>query len=71
MNAEAPHQALAFLLLGIIFIANGTLICLAVAALAATAASRLRGTGRLKGWINRALGGTFVYLGARMAMLSR
>jgi threonine/homoserine/homoserine lactone efflux protein len=71
VSTEAPHQALAFLLLGIIFIANGTLICLAVAALAATAASRLRGTGRLKGWINRALGGTFVYLGARMAMLSR
>jgi threonine/homoserine/homoserine lactone efflux protein len=71
VNAEAPHQAPAFLLLGIIFIANGTLICLAIAALSATAASRLRGASRFKGWINRALGGTFVYLGARMAMLSR
>lgn len=71
VSAEAPHQAAAFLLLGIIFIANGTLICLAIAALSATAASRLRGASRLKGWINRALGGTFVYLGARMAMLPR
>ena len=71
VGAEAPHQALAFLLLGIIFIANGTLICLAIAALSATAANRMRGSARVKGWINRALGGTFVYLGARMAMLSR
>ena len=71
VSAEAPHQAPAFLLLGIIFIANGTLICLAIAALSATAASRLREASRVKGWINRALGGTFVYLGARVAMLSR
>jgi threonine/homoserine/homoserine lactone efflux protein len=69
VSAAAPHQALAFLLLGIVFIANGTLICLAIAALSATAASRMRGSSRVKGWINRVLGGTFVYLGARMAML--
>jgi threonine/homoserine/homoserine lactone efflux protein len=71
VSAEAPHQALAFLLLGIIFIANGTLVCLAYAAVTATAASRIRASGRLKSWINRLLGGTFVYLGARMAMFSR
>jgi threonine/homoserine/homoserine lactone efflux protein len=71
VSAEAPHQALAFLVLGTIFIANGTLVCLGYAAVAATAASRLRASGRVKNWINRALGGTFVYLGARMAMFSR
>ncbi len=71
VSAEAPHQALAFLVLGTIFIANGTLVCLGYAAVAATAASRLRASGRVKSWINRALGGTFVYLGARMAMFSR
>jgi threonine/homoserine/homoserine lactone efflux protein len=69
VGAEAPHQALAFLLLGTIFIVNGTFVCLAVAVLSATAASRVRGSSRVKGWINRVLGGTFVYLGARMAML--
>jgi len=37
----------------------------------ATATSRIRTSGRLKNWINRLLGGTFVYLGARMAMFSR
>jgi threonine/homoserine/homoserine lactone efflux protein len=71
VSAEAPHQALAFLLLGIIFIANGTLVCLAYAAVTATATSRICTFGRLKSWINRLLGGTFVYLGARMAMFSR
>jgi threonine/homoserine/homoserine lactone efflux protein len=71
VGTEAPHQALAFLLLGTIFVVNGTFVCLAVAALSAMAASRVRGASRLKGWINRLLGGTFVYLGARMAMLSR
>ena len=40
--ADSPHKTLAFLLLGLIFIFNGTLWCLAVAAFAARAASRLR-----------------------------
>ena len=71
VSAEAPHHALAFLVLGTIFIANGTLVCLGYAAVAATAASRIRASGRVKSWINRLLGGTFVYLGARMAMFSR
>jgi threonine/homoserine/homoserine lactone efflux protein len=69
VSAGAPHQALAFLLPGTIFVVNGTFVRLAVAALSATAASRVRSSSRVKGWINRALGGTFVYLGARMAML--
>jgi threonine/homoserine/homoserine lactone efflux protein len=71
VSAEATHQALAFLLLGTIYIANGTLVCLAYAAVTATAASRIRTSGSVKNWINRLLGGTFVYLGARMAMFSR
>lgn len=71
VDAQAPHQALAFLLLGAIFVCNGTLVCLAFAAFAALAASRLRGAGRIKRWVNRALGGMFVYFGARMALLSR
>lgn len=67
--ADAPHKGLAFLLLGLIFIGNGTLWCLGVAAFAARTASRLRRSGRLTLWINRVLGGMFVYLGARIALL--
>ena len=67
--ADSPHQALAFLLLGLIFIFNGTLWCLGVAAFAARAASRVRRSGRAFAWLHRALGGLFVYLGVRVALL--
>jgi threonine/homoserine/homoserine lactone efflux protein len=67
--ADAPHKAAAFVLLGVIFIFNGTLWCLGVAAFAARAAGRVRQSGRALLWINRALGGLFVYLGVRVAML--
>jgi threonine/homoserine/homoserine lactone efflux protein len=67
--ADSPHKAAAFLLLGMIFIFNGTLWCLGVAAFAARAAGRVRQSGYTLLWINRALGGLFVYLGVRVAML--
>ena len=67
--ADSPHKAAAFLLLGLIFIFNGTLWCLGVAAFAARAAGRVRQSGRALLLINRALGGLFVYLGVRVAML--
>ena len=67
--AEAPHKALAFILLGLIFIFNGTVWCLGVAAFTARTANRVRQSPSAVVWINRALGGTFVFLGARLAML--
>jgi len=67
--AEAPHKGLAFLLLGLLFISNGTLCCLGIAALSARTAGRVRQSGQAILWINRGLGGMFVYLGARIAML--
>jgi threonine/homoserine/homoserine lactone efflux protein len=69
VDADSPHQALAFLLLGLIFVFNGTLWCLGVAAFAAKAAGRIKSSGRALLWINRVLGGLFVYLGVRVAML--
>jgi threonine/homoserine/homoserine lactone efflux protein len=69
VTTDSPHQALAFLLLGLIFIFNGTLWCLGVAAFAASAAGRIRQSGRALLWINRVLGGLFVYLGIRIATL--
>jgi len=67
--ADSPHKAAAFALLGLIFVFNGTLWCLGVAAFAANAAGRIRQAGQAFAWINRALGGLFVYLGVRVAML--
>jgi threonine/homoserine/homoserine lactone efflux protein len=67
--ADAPHKPLAFLALGLIFICTGTLWSLFLAAFAARAAHRLRQSEGIIAWINRALGGLFVYLGFRVAML--
>jgi threonine/homoserine/homoserine lactone efflux protein len=67
--AEAPHKALAFALLGSIFVLNGTLWCLGLAAFAARAAQRIKRSARVLLWINRALGGFFIWLGVRVAML--
>jgi len=67
--AESSHKTLAFLTLGLIFITNGTLWCFGVAAFAARAAGRIRRSAGAMAWINRALGGLFVYLGVRVAML--
>jgi threonine/homoserine/homoserine lactone efflux protein len=69
VTADSSHKTLAFLLLGAIFIFNGTLWCLGVAAFAARTASRVRQSGRTLLWINRGLGGMFVYLGARLTLL--
>jgi threonine/homoserine/homoserine lactone efflux protein len=68
---ESPHATLAFLALGLIFVCTGTLWCLGVAAFAARAASRIRRSAGAMAWINRVLGGLFVYLGIRVAMLER
>ena len=51
-----------------IFISTGTLWCLGIAAFAARAASRIRRSGNVMVWINRVLGGLFVYLGIRVAI---
>jgi threonine/homoserine/homoserine lactone efflux protein len=66
---DSPHKTAAFLLLGAIFVFNGTLWCLGVAAFAARAATRIRRSSSVIAWINRMLGGLFVYLGIRVAML--
>jgi len=67
--AEAAYKTLAFLTLGLIFISTGTMWCLGIAAFAARAASRIRQSAGALAWVNRLLGGLFVYLGIRVAML--
>jgi threonine/homoserine/homoserine lactone efflux protein len=69
VHTGSPHRASAFVLLGLIFVSTGTVWCFSVAAFAARAGGRIKQSGRALAWINRALGGLFVYLGARMAML--
>lgn len=67
--ADSPQKPLAFLTLGLIFICTGTLWSLVLAGFAARAAHRLRQSEGVIAWVNRALGGLFIYLGIRVAML--
>jgi threonine/homoserine/homoserine lactone efflux protein len=67
--ADAAHKTLAFLTLGLVFITSGTLWCFAVAAFAAKAAGRVRQSTAAMAWISRLLGGLFVFLGIRIAMM--
>jgi len=66
--ASAPDKPLAFLLLGLLFNLNGTIWNLGVAAFAARI-GRTFGASALAVWVNRALGGLFVFLGMRLALL--
>jgi threonine/homoserine/homoserine lactone efflux protein len=68
VDGGAPHKAFAFLVLGLIFIFNGTLWCLSIAVVAARAAGQVKSSGRTMDVINRGLGALFVYLGARIAL---
>jgi threonine/homoserine/homoserine lactone efflux protein len=71
VDADAPHKPLAFLTLGLIFVFNGTLCCLAIAVMAARAATGVRNSGGAMAWINRSVGALFVYLGVRIALVER
>ncbi len=70
IDPAAPHKALAFVFLGVVFNANGMLWCNFLAWSAATASARLkgkgRGNGKLANLLNRATGGLFVALGIKL-----
>lgn len=64
--ADAPQKWLAFLFLGAVFNANGTLLNVLVAWLAARAGPMLRQSA-IVAWMNRCIGAVFVFLGVRLA----
>jgi threonine/homoserine/homoserine lactone efflux protein len=68
INADAPHKALAFILLGCIFNLNGMLWCNALALFTARASARIKVSPLVSLWLNRATGGLFVWLGIKLAM---
>jgi RhtB (resistance to homoserine/threonine) family protein len=67
--ADSPHKALAFIALGVIFVVNGVIWLLGVTVVTTRTAGRIRQAGRAVRWVNRAIGGCFVYFGVRLAML--
>ena len=67
VDADSSNKPLAFLLLGLLFDINGTIWNLGVAAFAARVGRAVRSSA-MSAWINRTLGGLFVYLGVRLAL---
>jgi threonine/homoserine/homoserine lactone efflux protein len=68
IDANAPHKALAFLILGAIFNINGMLWCHALALCTAQTSARLKLNPAVAQWLNRATGGLFVWLGVKLAL---
>jgi threonine/homoserine/homoserine lactone efflux protein len=68
IDANAPHKALAFLILGAIFNINGMLWCHALALFTAQARAHLKLNPAVTQWLNRATGGLFVWLGVKLAL---
>ena len=69
--ADAPSKPLAFIVLGLIFVAVGTVVCLAIAWSTARASVVLGAGSATRRWMERALGSLFVLLGVRLAFLQR
>jgi threonine/homoserine/homoserine lactone efflux protein len=70
IDPRAPRQALAFVVLGLVFVVNSTLVNLGVAAAVAQLARRLAGQPRwpaLGRWLNCGVGALFVALGGQLA----
>ncbi|KAF1044884.1 MAG: Leucine efflux protein [Herbaspirillum frisingense] len=65
---DAPRQTLAFLVLGVVFIAMSTLWNSFTALAAGTLAARAGRKPQLKRWAERIVGGAFVALGLRLAL---
>ena len=81
IDPAAPRPALAFVLLGAVFVVNGTLVTGAVGSLAAAAAASLRTAPPDRGWrraatraaalLPRAVGAALLALGVRLAFAER
>ncbi len=70
IEPDAPHKALAFIFLGCVFNFNATLWNLFVAWSAARIARRVKDSRAVRTWINRTIGGVFIYLGVRLATIA-
>ena len=68
--ADAPHKALAFAALGVLFNVNSVFWNLFVAWSAHRMAGGVR-SGRAALWLNRSIGGLFVAMGVRLALFER
>jgi threonine/homoserine/homoserine lactone efflux protein len=71
VSSGSSHAPLGFAVLGLVFIAIGLIWLVALAFAAARSAAMLGGRGRLKAWLERALGAAFIALAAKLALAER
>jgi RhtB (resistance to homoserine/threonine) family protein len=67
VEPDATHRTLSLLLLGIVFVTNGTIWCLGVAWFAAAISRRFRQQRTASAWLSRLTGALFIGLGVRVA----
>jgi threonine/homoserine/homoserine lactone efflux protein len=70
-NGARGSLPLQIILLGLLFIANGTMVCILYAIAASRLGDWLRTRYDIATWLNRAIGGLFVGLGLRLALGDR
>jgi threonine/homoserine/homoserine lactone efflux protein len=68
VRADAPDQTLAFLLLGVVFVAISTVWNSGTALLAGTLAQRAGRNPQIRLWLERTVGAAFVALGIKLAL---
>jgi threonine/homoserine/homoserine lactone efflux protein len=71
IDADAPSKTGAFLFLGAMFNVIGTGWNLLVARVAAHAAAQITAQHRIRLWMDRAIGGLFLFVGLRLATAER
>lgn len=71
VDAQSPHKALAFIVLGCIFNLNGMAWCHLLAAFTAFFSRRMPIDRQVSIWLNRLLGGLFVSFGIKLAVAGR
>jgi threonine/homoserine/homoserine lactone efflux protein len=67
VDPGSPHRTVAFLLLGLVFVASGTLGCVVLVWFAAALSRHVRGRPAAGTWLNRGSGGVFIGLGVKVA----
>ncbi len=71
VSADSPHKALAFLTLGVVFVAMSTVWNSFVAWIAGSVTQRFSGKPGIKKWLDRTVGSAFVGLGIKLATSTR
>ncbi|AMC34068.1 LysE family translocator [Janthinobacterium sp. B9-8] len=71
ISNDSPSKALAFILLGCIFNANGMLWCHFLAISSARISQRIQISSAFSSWMNRAIGAIFISFGIKLALFSR